>query len=97
MELRAGGLYASKNEAGKYTITKILVLDEIAVHARFYNEKFDRIPIELSSSNLTFLIGHVPMAREGFLREEQHLIVVEKVSDSELEGYRLYLEAMREQ
>ena len=27
-ELKAGGLYASKNDEGKFTITKILALDE---------------------------------------------------------------------
>ena len=95
-ELKVGGVYVSKNEKGKFTVTKILVLDEFAVHARFYNEEFDEIPSEISTNDLTFLIGHAPVAREGFLKEDPKLIATEKVSDDELEGYKLYLEAMRE-
>lgn len=96
-ELNVGGVYASKNEEGKFTITKILALDEFAVHARFYNKEFDEIPSEISTKELTFLIGHAPLAREGFLKDGQQLISTEEVSDDELEGYKLYLEAMREQ
>ena len=97
MELKAGGVYASKNEEGKFSITKILALDEFVVHARFYNEEFDSMPAFVSTSDLTFLIGHAPMAKEGFLKDEQHLIASEGVTDAELAGYKLYLEAMREQ
>ncbi len=96
-ELKVGGVYASKNEEGKFTITKILALDEFAVHARFYNKEFDEIPSEISTKDLTFLIGHAPLAREGFLKDGQQLISTEEVSDDELEGYKLYLEAMRDQ
>jgi hypothetical protein len=95
MELMTGGIYAAKNDEGKYTLTKILVLDDLAVHARFYNEEFDDLPTTVSSDDLTFLIGHAPLAREGFLSEHRDLVTVEDVSESELEGYRLYLEAMR--
>lgn len=97
VELKAGGIYATKNENGKYTLTKILALDDVAVHARFYKEEFDEVPTSISSNDLTFLIGHAPMAREGFLAEHPDLVTIEPVSDSELEGYRLYLDAMRGQ
>lgn len=95
MELKAGGIYAAKNENGKYTLTKLLALDDVAVHVRFYNEEFDEVPTRISSNDLTFFIGHAPMAREGFLTEHPDLVAVEPVSDSELEGYRMYLDAMR--
>ncbi|SHI50321.1 hypothetical protein SAMN02745181_0270 [Rubritalea squalenifaciens DSM 18772] len=96
-ELQAGGVYASKNEEGKFTITKILALDEFTVHARFYNEEFDQIPSDIATKNLSFLIGHAPIAREGFLKDNQQWITTEEVSADELKGYKLYLEAMREQ
>ena len=95
LTLSAGGIYASKNEAGKYTLTKILALDAETVHARFYNEEFDELPTEVSSGDLTFLLGHAPLARKGFLAEHRDLVTVEDVSESELEGYKIYLEAMQ--
>jgi hypothetical protein len=96
-ELNVGGVYASKNEDGQFSITKILALDESAVHVRAYNEKFDTLPTTIDTAELTFLIGHMPMAREGYLQEEHTLISVEQVSEQELEGYRMYLEAMQRQ
>lgn len=90
-----GGVYASKSEEGPYRITKILALTDSAVHVRFYNEEFDEIPKTISTADLSSLIGHAPITREGFQKGKHHHIVTEKVSDSELEGYRLYLEAMK--
>ena len=95
VEIKIGGIYAAKNDEGKYTLTKILALDDVAVHARLYNEEFDELPTSVTSNDLTFLIGHAPMAREGFLAEHRDLVTVEPVTDSELEGYRLYVESMR--
>ena len=97
IELTEGGVYASRNKEGKFRITKILALDKSAVHVRYYNEQFDEVPDSVSTTNLTFSIGHAPVARDGFLMEERHLIATEQVSDSELEGYKIYLEAMRGQ
>lgn len=94
-ELRAGAVIAKQDEEGKYTITKILVLDDSAVHVRFYNETFTEVPSKLSTKDLTYMIGHAPLSRAGFEKEERHLITVEDVSESELEGYRIYLEAMQ--
>ena len=94
MELKRGGIYAAKNDEGRYTLTKILALDDMAVHVRFYNEVFDELPANVSSGDLSFMIGQAPLALEGFLAEKQELVAVEDVSESELDGYRIYLEAM---
>ena len=40
-------------------------------------------------------IGHFPIAREGFFDDNPVLIKVVPVKDEELEGYKLYLEAMK--
>jgi hypothetical protein len=92
---KVGGVYANKSEDGAYRITKVLVVDQFAVHIRMYADKFDALPPTIDTSKLKFLIGHAPLAREAFTREPGMLLKVETVSESELEGYRLYLEAMK--
>lgn len=94
-EIQRGGVYATKNKEGQYAISKVLEVDDSAVHLRFYNEKFPELPKEIDTSKLTFLIGHAPLAKAGFFNDQPQLINVEKVSDGELEGYKIYLEAMK--
>ncbi len=92
-----GGIYVSKNDEGTYRVSKILVLDEQAAHVRMYDNEFKTKPVDVSTADLKFLIGHAPMAREGFLLGQPELLKVEKVSEQELEGYKIYLDAMQNQ
>ena len=62
-ELITGGLYASINSDGSFGISKLLVIEEKGVHVRMYNESFSELPENISSSELTFFIGHAPMAK----------------------------------
>jgi hypothetical protein len=94
-EIQRGGVYATKNKEGQYAISKVLEVDDTAVHLRFYNEKFPEIPKTIDTSKLTYLIGHAPLAKAGFFNDSPKLIVVENVRDQELEGYKIYLEAMK--
>ena len=89
--LVVGGMYTSQNEDGSYGITKILALDEFAVHVRMYSNKFDTKPKDVNSKDLNSFIGHAPMAKEGFLLGNPELLKVEKVTESELEGYKYYM------
>jgi len=98
-DIVVGGLYAMRDEDGKYRIVKVLVVDEFAVHLRSYANRFETLPTELSSSQLSLGgvghpegmgIGHFPLAREGFAREDRILIGREAVADDELEGYRIW-------
>ena len=82
---------------------KVLALDEQAVHLRSYANKFPEQPKDVDPAVLTlgglndpagFGIGHFPVAREGFINEKRVLIKVLPVKEDELEGYKLYLEAM---
>jgi len=57
----------SKNKDGTYSVSKILAMDNFAIHVRMYGNKFQTKPTQLSSTNLTILIGHAPMDRQGFL------------------------------
>lgn len=95
--LVTGGLYVSQNEDGTFGVSKILALDDFAVHIRMYSDQFDTKPSTLNSSDLKFLIGHAPMAKEGFLLDKPELLKVEKVTEEELEGYHYYLNAMKNQ
>jgi hypothetical protein len=91
--LVVGGLYTSQNKDGSYGVTKIIALDEFAVHVRMYSNKFDAKPTkEIDAKELKSFIGHAPMAKEGFLLDKPELLKVEKVAKNELEGYRLYLQ-----
>jgi len=94
-----GGLYTSRGEDGLLHLLKVLVADAHAVHVRFYAERFSELPPGLTSEQLSlgslgspggFGIGHAPMSREGFLREQREFVARETVSDSELEGYRIW-------
>ncbi|MFT3822630.1 MAG: hypothetical protein QM731_01875 [Chitinophagaceae bacterium] len=96
-ELKEGGLYISREENGNYSISKILVLDGDIVHIRAYGNSFSVKPTAISSDTLKMLIGHVPMAKEGFLIEKPELLKVEPVKESELEGYKIYMEEMSKQ
>jgi hypothetical protein len=75
------------------------------VHLRSYANKFREQPKEVDPASLTlgglndpagFGIGHFPLAKEGFWKDSPVLIKVEPVREDELEGYKLYLEAMNE-
>jgi hypothetical protein len=93
-DIRVGGVYVTKEKDGTYAIYKVLVLDTIAVHLRAYSNKLYVKPADINTDSLKILIGHAPLDRQGFLIDNPELIKVEKVKDSELEGYRLYLDAM---
>lgn len=94
-----GGLYGARGRDGRFSIVKVLAVDESAVHLRRYANQFAELPTTISSSDLTlgsvgspdgFGIGHYPIAREAFDREERTLIAEEVVDDDELEGYRIW-------
>jgi hypothetical protein len=92
--LKVGGIYISKNKDSTYSATKIIAMDDFAVHIRIYQNKFKTRPSQLSSDTLKVLIGHAPLDKNGFLSDKPELITVETVKDAELEGYKIYLEEM---
>lgn len=92
--LKAGGMYLRQNEDSTWSVTKILVVDEFAVHIRMYSDTFKTKPADVNSKDLHVLIGHAPLAKEGFLKEPHILVKAEPVAEEELEGYKMYLDAM---
>ncbi len=94
-DLIVGGLYLLKNKDNTYYVTKALVIDDFAIHLRTYRDTFKTKPIDINSQNLKILIGHAPLDKTGFLADKPELLKVEDVKESELEGYKMYLEAMK--
>lgn len=103
--IQVGGLYATQDEDGSWRVMKVLALDDFAVHLRSYANKFPEQPTDVDPEKLSlgglddsagFGIGHFPLAREGFFNDNPVLIKVEPVIEEELEGYKIYLEAMNE-
>ena len=93
-DLKVGGLYLIQNEDNTYYLTKILVIDDFAVHVRTYSDTFKTKPNNINSEDLEIMIGHAPIDKKGFLIDKPELLKVERVKEAELEGYKLYLEAM---
>jgi hypothetical protein len=89
-----GGVYAVREEEGSWGLVRVLALDKYAVHIRSYTDRFSERPTDVDLAKLNWFIGHMPLAREGFEREERVLVKVVPVAEEELDGYRLYLEAM---
>jgi hypothetical protein len=92
--IRVGGVYATPDKDGSWTIVRVLALDEHTVHLRSYTDRFAEQPKDVDLAKLKWFIGHMPLAREGFEKERTLLIKVVPVADEELEGYKLYLQAM---
>jgi hypothetical protein len=93
-DIKVDGLYLLKNNNNSYYITKVLVLDDYTVHLRTYRDTFQTKPADINSENLKVLIGHAPLDKDGFLLDNPELIKAEQVKETELEGYKIYLEAM---
>lgn len=96
---REGGYYTSADKDGKYSVIKILVIDENAFHIRIYANKFNAPPKESDIDALTlggigssegFGLGHAPMAKKGFKESDYSYIGFRKVKPEELDGYNMW-------
>ena len=102
--IKVGGLYTTQDKDGSWRVMKVLAVDDMAVHLRSYANKFPEQPKDVDPAQLIlgglknpagFGIGHFPLAKEGFFKDNPVLIKVVPVKEEELEGYKLYLEAMK--
>jgi hypothetical protein len=102
--IQVGGLYATQDKNGSWRVMKVLAIDDHAVHLRSYANKFPEQPKDIDPSKLTlgglkdpggFGIGHFPLTKEAFFNDNPVLLKVVPVEEDELEGYKLYLEAMK--
>jgi hypothetical protein len=103
VEFEPGQIYSANwDDDGTFRVAKVLVVDDEAVHVRVYKERFDDRPREVDTNDLSlgsvhdegsFGVGHLPLAREEFLRWEPILIKSESVAEEELDGYEMWAEA----
>jgi hypothetical protein len=99
-----GGLYSTRNDDGTFGIIKILKLDDQGVHVRVYSNRFDSHPATLDESTLYMTgmdggpgeglgMGHLPLSKSSFSAWRPRFIKAVDVSNDELEGYEMWLEA----
>ena len=99
-----GGLYSTRHKDGSYAILKILKIDDRGFHVRLYSNPFDEPPKKIDESGLYMVpmkrtanerlgVGHLPISKNSF--ETWHAAFVQQstVSDEELEGYKMWLDA----
>src|SRR5262245_32100379 len=81
--IKVGGLYATQDKNGTWRVTKVLAVDDFAVHLRSYANKFPDQPADVDPAKLTlgglndpagFGIGHFPSSKEGFFVDNPVLI-----------------------
>jgi hypothetical protein len=101
-DLIAGGVYSIRSEESHYSIARLLVVDEVATHVRLYKNRFTSRPTEIDFNDLALGsvhetdrpgIGHLPLRRELFLSWEPELLMIRRVAEEELEGYKLWKES----
>ncbi len=99
---KVGGLYSIRSGEGDFVVAKVLALDPGVVGVRIYKQKFQSRPVTVDPSSLTlgsvkdpdgFGLGHIPVPEEGFASWEPQLLLVQGVTDAELEGYRYWKDA----
>jgi hypothetical protein len=98
-----GGIYATPNEGG-YTLIKVLKVDKGGVHIRMYSNLFKEIPSTVDENKLFMAppdneeelplgMGHAPISHKSFSTWGAVFIVKSTVSESELEGYKMWEDA----
>lgn len=91
MPIKAGGVYTViSGKSGGFSVLKVLVFEQGAVHAAFYSNEFKTRPTQVNPKHLKLAIGHVPLDETGFRSWQPVLLYQVPVKESELEGYRLW-------
>ena len=87
---RPGGVYACDRGTGDFSIVKVLLVQDGAVHALMYRDRFATRPETVDLTTLTIATTHVPLSPEGFASWHPVLLARDVVSEAELMGYRLW-------
>ena len=97
--IKAGAICTVEDGDGKFGIIKVLVMEPEIAHIKIYKNKFATRPSKIDLKTLSmgsindkdgFGIGHTPLSRKGFEEWKPVVIANEKVSEEELEGYRIW-------
>jgi hypothetical protein len=100
-KLFEGGLYSVPDGDGKYSMLKILKLDEEGVHVQLYSNLYDSIPSDVNQKDLFIernpkkFTGamHVPLSNKVFKKWRAKLIKIIDISEEELVGYNIWKES----
>ena len=98
-----GGIYSVPTENGRYSVIKILKIDDSGVHLRMYSNTFPQRPADVDTSKLYMAgidhkateqlgMGHAPISHASFRNWSAKFIKREAVRDEELDGYRMWKE-----
>ena len=98
---KAGDIYSIDDGAEKFSVVKVLAVDNEMIHIRIYKQKFSSRPSSVDPKILTlgtpsdsdgFGIGHIPLDKNAFKEWEPELIMNIPVTEDELEGYKMWKE-----
>ena len=97
---QAGNIYSIRH-GDSYRALKLLKADDGGVHVRIYGNHWPERPPTVEHDDLLLAgtgekhpaIGHMPLSRKAFLAMGPIRIASAEVSEDELEGYSLWLEA----
>lgn len=99
-KLVAGAVCTVEGE-GRYGVVKILAIDDTIAHVRIYKNEFDERPATVDLKTLTLGklsdkdgglgVGHIPVPREEFEQWKPVVIANEKITEEELEGYKIWM------
>ncbi len=100
-----GGIYSIES-GERFGIVKILKLEPGIVHLRVYKNKFASRPTSINVEDLSlgrfkpgstdkdgFGIGHMPIRERDFRGWKPVLLTKTQVTESELEGYKMWKES----
>ena len=99
--LQDGDICTVENGDGKFSVVKILAMNDEKVHVRLYDHTYDQRPVNIESSMLTvssateesndFGVGHLPLSQEGFDGWKPIAVKHEEVTQDDLSGYFVWL------
>lgn len=94
-----GGIYSVDSGDGTFGVVKVLKVEPGIVHVRVYKNKFSSRPSSINVGDLSlgtikdpdgFGMGHLPISEKDFSGWQPALLAKTKLSDDELEGYRIW-------
>ncbi|HEY6160283.1 MAG TPA: hypothetical protein VI112_03645 [Bacteroidia bacterium] len=98
---KAGDIYSVDTGEEKFRVVKVLVVEPPYIHVRMYQDRFDKRPGKIDTKELTIGdqaseggpgVGSIPLPLDNFKEWEPELITNEKVTDEELQGYKVWKE-----
>jgi hypothetical protein len=85
-----GGVYAQRMGWFRWTVLKILKIEDDVIHLRICGNRFWRRPSGAMLTDLDWGIGHMPVGRSTVEGWQLVHVATQAVSDEELAGYRIW-------